>query len=280
MKFVTPNEGSKSDQDSVKKLVSSVVNMASNVVSETYTVTFNEKKRRDKLKRMVGVHNLKGSIVKQNIHNVMSPISAISGYLELINMHLLEDPDVNQIEYYREKIELGIREVNTIVEQLHGIYQDDLNDDFLDVDLNWLIEDVCSQLNSTKTRVVLTENVRPIHISTEIFIAKLIIFDLIKYAVKSTINRGQVTLITDCNHENAFFSIFFNCSEKKKQELAKIFMNQYSDVLIDDKTDSYNEGLINSINLAKQIDSSIRFIYENNEKATFKLTIPLSENKN
>jgi homospermidine synthase len=80
---------------------------------------------KDKYSKLKSVHQLQKSIVRQNMHNAMSPLSAISGYLELINMSLMTEPDIEQIDFYRKKIESGINEVNTIIEQLQGIYSDE-----------------------------------------------------------------------------------------------------------------------------------------------------------
>lgn len=80
----------------------------------------------DQYKRLRTLYNLQKSIVRQNMHNAMSPISAISGYLELMNLTLDEDADPERIERYRKKIENGIQELNIILEHLHKTFSEEV----------------------------------------------------------------------------------------------------------------------------------------------------------
>jgi hypothetical protein len=73
----------------------------------------------EKLKTLHYLHKKK---VRKNIHKAMSPISAISGYLELMKMSLKEGGDTNQLERYRAKIDQGVSELGEIIEELHKIY--------------------------------------------------------------------------------------------------------------------------------------------------------------
>ena len=63
-------------------------------------------------------------MVTEKMHRAMSPISAISGYLELMEMLLEKDPTNDSIERYRSKIEEGIGEVGEIIEELHEVFAD------------------------------------------------------------------------------------------------------------------------------------------------------------
>lgn len=60
--------------------------------------------------------------VRKDMHRAMSPISAISGYLELMKMVLQNDADIERIEKYRTKIDEGIDELGDIIENLHDVF--------------------------------------------------------------------------------------------------------------------------------------------------------------
>jgi signal transduction histidine kinase len=241
-------------------------------------------KQKDRFSRLRSVHKLQRSIVRQNMHNVMSPISAISGYLELINMSLSQDPDVEQIEYYRKKIELGIEEVNTIMEQLQGIYNDETDncckesDTMLDVDLNWIVREVCTQNRFMEQNIEFSTNANPLHVHTDIFIAKLILFNLISYAVKNSPKDELVELVTNKGEQTAGFSVAFKVQEKKVKELKAIITGKgLYDLDEHVLENSFNEGLMNSTHLANEIEGVISFLHDDNGLSKLKLTIPLAQ---
>jgi hypothetical protein len=258
--------------------------LAGSVVSEHYSDTFKETKKQNRFKKLEGVHKLERSIIRQNMHNAMSPISAISGYLELINMSLEDNPDVERIEYYRKKIESGVNEVNNIIEQLQGIYSqelmagfDDDGDDLIDVELNWMIQEVCNQMQSSTSNVTLSQKAFPLHVRTDLFIAKLIIFNLINYTTKSSCKGDDIQLVTDNDGDAATLTIHFSTSDRKKEELSYMFKNAGNkEALQEVEKNSFNEGLINSIKLAKEIYSNIGFLSLHGGNAVLKLSMPLA----
>ncbi|MTI86514.1 MAG: HAMP domain-containing histidine kinase [Balneolaceae bacterium] len=233
---------------------------------------------KNRYSKLQGIHQLQKSIVRQNMHNAMSPISAISGYLELINMSLSQEPDVDQIEYYRKKIEYGIQEVNNIIEQLQGIYRDELDntgeekETLLDVDLNWIVRQVIENMHCGGEHTTFTTNVSPLHIKTDLFITKLIIFNLISYASKSSPKGEMLELETSKDKAMATFLIKFNISENRKKELNNIVSGNAPANGID----SFAEGLLTSVELADQVQGCITFMSVNDSVGMLKLSIPLT----
>lgn len=266
------------NDEKIKQLVEQIVDSVSNV---GYPGEIERLKV--KYTKLKTVHQLQKSIVRQNMHNAMSPLSAISGYLELINMKLSSDPDLDQIEYYRTKIESGIQEVNTIIEQLQGIYNDETDtllidevEQLLDVDMNWLIREVCSKMHFTETDINFNMKSVALHVQTDIFITKLIIFNLINYAIKCNCEKQPIDLITDKTESFATFEVKFDVVDSKKIEIAHVIKKANSlngDLDIDN---SFDEGLLTSVKLAKEIKSSINFLGIQKGKAHIKLSIPLA----
>lgn len=58
-------------------------------------------------------------MVCAKMHKAMSPISAISGYLELMKMLLEQDANSESLEQYRSKVKEGVSEIGEIIEELH-----------------------------------------------------------------------------------------------------------------------------------------------------------------
>lgn len=267
------------EYDRVKELVSSVVALAGSVVTETSPRGRFEHEKKDNFNKIVGVHRLQRSIVKQNMHNAMSPISAISGYLELINMSLLGNPDVEKIESYRKKIESGVAEVNSIIEQLQDIYSQDLitsgpDTQKVEVDLNWLITDVLDNMYGRRDLIELDTAKEPLHISTDLFIAKLIIFNLINYAGKVALRSEGVHISSDKEAGSAVLMIEFTASEQKRTELASLFRNSDNSRLPEGiEENSFNDGILSSISLAEEIDANLTFMSVKSGQVVLKLSV-------
>ncbi len=260
----------------IKKLVEQIVESVSSV-----GYPGESERLREKYTKLKTVHQLQKSIVRQNMHNAMSPLSAISGYLELINLSLATNPDLDQIEYYRKKIETGIHEVNTIIEQLQGIYNDESDtlliddvDHLLDVDLNWLVREVCAKMHFTESDMKLNMKSISLHVQTDIFITKLIIFNLINYAIKCNCNKQPIEIITDSFDGHATFEVKFDVAESKKIEIAHVIKKANSILPDYESENSFDEGLLTSVKLAKEINSNINFLSIQQGKAHIKLSIP------
>lgn len=262
----------------IKILVEQIVDSVSNVGYPSEKE--NLKERYAKLKK---VHQLQRSIVRQNMHNAMSPLSAISGYLELINMSLLNDPDLDQIEYYRKKIETGINEVNTIIEQLQGIYNDETDNvlvedsnELLDVDLNWLVREVCTRMHFTDSNIQFNMKSKSLHIQTDIFITKLIVFNLINYAIKCNSAKNSVEVITDLAKNYATFEVKFDVADSKKIDIAHVIKKANSLTTDFESQNSFDEGLLTSVKLAKEINGNITFLSIQKGRAHIKLSVPMA----
>ncbi|MBO6793836.1 MAG: hypothetical protein JJ895_08000 [Balneolaceae bacterium] len=267
--------------DKIKQLVEQIVESVSSVGYQGEV-----EQLRDKYSKLKTVHQLQKSIVRQNMHNAMSPLSAISGYLELINMALLSEPDYEQIEHYRKKIESGIQEVNTILEQLQGIYNDESDlvttdevDTFLDVDLNWLVRDVCSKMHFTDSDLKLEMKTISLHVQTDVFISKLIIFNLINYASKCSSQKEPLSLITNESNRAAEFIIEFEVVDQKKVEIARVIKSANSISKSFESNNSFDEGLLTSVKLAKEIFANISYLGLQEGEIQIKLSIPMAKTK-
>lgn len=237
----------------------------------------------NRFRKLRDVHQLQKSIVKQKMHNAMSPISAISGYLELINISLSNEPDVKQIEHYRKQIEAGVNQVNVILEQLMKIYSDESDqiasgqEVLLDVDLNWVVSEVCNEMNCAGPDVYFDRSDNPLHIRTDLFMAKLIIFNMISFAVKCTSKEELLQIKTSAGEDEAIFSVCFDVSQKKKEELIEMMSKDCCYGNLNGKPlNSFNDGLCKSRKLAMQMNGVIWVDDYKDELLKLNLSIPLS----
>lgn len=90
-----------------------------------YTITEFDANDTQKYRRLKAVYSLHKSMVKENMHKAMSPLSSISGYLELIVMLLQEGENQEQIEKYCSQIQEGVNEIGEIVENLYEVFHEE-----------------------------------------------------------------------------------------------------------------------------------------------------------
>lgn len=271
------NSDREKNEEKIKSLVEQIVESVSTIGYPSEVEQLKEK-----YTKLKTVHSLQKSIVRQNIHNVMSPLSAISGYLELINLSLESDPDLNQLEFYRQKIEKGIIEVNTIIEQIQGIYTDETDQtsteeiSSLDVDLNWLVREVIGKMHFSDQNIELEEKAVGLHVCTDIFITKLIIFNLINYASKCSTKKQPILLTTEKYVDHAYFTVIFDAAKAKKIEISRVIKSAYSLNNTYVSNNSFDEGLMTSVKLAMEIGCKINFMGSTNGCVQLNFSIPLS----
>lgn len=163
------------------------------------------------------VHDLQKSTVRHCIHKVKSPVSAISGYLELLTNSVSSGQDEQNIERYSKKISDGLHEVSLLLEQLHEMYSVDheqAGNEFPNVDLNWLAGDVADIFNGSSelnaARVCLSLADRQIFIQANLIQIKLIIYNLIRATDLSTSDQTEIEITTKTENRQAIVQVWPN----------------------------------------------------------------------
>ncbi|NBC27587.1 MAG: hypothetical protein GVY08_12050 [Bacteroidetes bacterium] len=139
-----------------------------------------------KYSHLKALHDLQNSTVRHFMHNIMSPLSAVSGYLELLANNLDGDVDTEKLGRYSTRIGDGLNEIGFLLEQLHEIYKDEQppggSPESPVVELNWLVQEVETIVsNSTDIRskeIVVLESEKPVYVEAELFQLKLMIYNL------------------------------------------------------------------------------------------------------
>ena len=68
------------------------------------------------------ISNLQKVVVRQNLHQMVSPLNAIQGYLELLDASADVEPNAKQ-KYYKKQIETGLNELQNILKHIHSLYE-------------------------------------------------------------------------------------------------------------------------------------------------------------
>jgi light-regulated signal transduction histidine kinase (bacteriophytochrome) len=151
----------------------------------------------------------------------------------------------------------------------------------LDVDLNWIVSEVCQQMCCVVQDISFSEYQQPLHIRTELFVTKLIIYNLISYAGKCTSVKESIELRTSKRTNWAVFSVEFETSQNKETELKNIMAIKQDQALQSDSvSNSFDEGILTSRTLAEQIDGILDFSCTEEGLSTLSLKIPLSYSDN
>ena len=77
---------------------------------------------RDKSASFEQISNLHKVVVRQSLHQMVSPLNAIQGYLELFDASGDVEPNAKQ-QYYKKQIETGLNELHNILNHIHSLYE-------------------------------------------------------------------------------------------------------------------------------------------------------------
>lgn len=242
-----------------------------------YNLTIKDEETESRFHKLNALHQLQKCMVRQSMHNAMSPISAISGYLELMNMSISDgEADIDRIERYREKIMHGISEVNRILEQLHELYKeegDEVDEPAIDFDINWVIRQQCAQLKAfTQAKVHVNNSLPAIHVCSDLYATRLIISNLLNYLLKCTKDGNRLHLAVERDDSSAVVSFTFKSICQRKEIMRDIISGDNYDSL----ENSYDKGLKNSVKLLEQIEGHIEMNEDGNE-ILLQLYLPLAD---
>jgi signal transduction histidine kinase len=218
-----------------------------------------------------------------SIHDIMSPVTAIDGYLELMKGHLnTEDEAFYVLHGYSEKIKKGVQDIGAILEQLRAINKNGIENSYvaLDVDLNWVAADVCEIMKGSAEAkghdLVLVQNHLPVHVSVDIQHLKRILYNFISNAIRYTPKAGRIEIHVDEIDAMGCVTVTDNGIGIPEDKLDYIFrLNAKLN-----KEDLYNNrstgiGLYVNSTLARQIGGEITVESVPGEGSSFTIKIPL-----
>lgn len=166
-----------------------------------------------KYKHLKAVHDLQNRTVRHFMHNLMSPLSAVSGYLELLSNSLSSVPASEKLERYSSNISSGLNEIGFMLEQLHDIYKEDHQfsdeDESPVVELNWLVNEVKEIVSGASglcaSEVIIIPSAKPVYVEAELFQMKLMIYNLVISA--DSFSSPESVLEVEVEHDESEFAL-------------------------------------------------------------------------
>jgi signal transduction histidine kinase len=224
-------------------------------------------------------------ILGLSIHDIMSPVTAIDGYLELMKQHLqTEDEAYNVLHGYSEKIKRGVQDISAILEQLRSINKNGIENSYvaLDVDLNWVAADVYEIMKGSAENkghtLILSQNHLPVHVNVDIQHLKRILYNFVSNAIRYTPKGGRIEIHVDEIDAKGCVSVIDNGIGIPEDKLEYIFrLNAKLN-----KEDLYNNrstgiGLYVNSTLVRQIGGEISVESVLGKGSSFTLKIPLCD---
>jgi len=240
-----------------------------------------------KYKQLKAIHQLQNRTVRHFMHNVMSPLSAVSGYLELLMNNLDGVEKQEKLTRYSQNIGDGLNEIGFLLEQLHDIYRDDTfegaTSELPVVELNWLVNEVKEIVsNSTELKaseIKFVEAGEPVFVKAELFQIKLMIYNLITIADSFSNAEGSLEVEVDRDQSEFALLIRSNGDHIPDPSLRNLFQSKEIMRLTDDVE---GDGqLLLGLKICAQISDQIsgRIIMDKRDRKTpqFILTAPVAE---
>lgn len=241
-----------------------------------------------KYKHLKAVHDLQNRTVRHFMHNIMSPLSAVSGYLELLANSISPDPESEKLARYSAKIGSGLNEIGFMLEQLHEIYKEDQyspdQSESPVVELNWLVNEVkdivSGAVDLRAGKVVVVPSLKPVYIEAELFQIKLMIYNLIISADSFSTSESVLEIEVE-RDESEFALIVRNKGGIIAEGYIRSLFNKGDIVMLTDEMDEGSSlllGLKICSQIADQVNGHILIDKRDRESPKFVLTAPFKEN--
>lgn len=147
------------------------------------------------------LYRLQKKILFQSLHDLQSPLSAVSGYLELMQICSDGDKDFTKIDRYRQNIQSGIDEIDEIIKLIRYLEmktsEDERSGDY-DVSLNWFLGDLCYQVisyaESKSQKIVYEESVSERYLKKNISLVRLFLYNILIGMLKFMPKKGVIKI--------------------------------------------------------------------------------------
>ncbi|MDG5768217.1 HAMP domain-containing sensor histidine kinase [Balneolales bacterium ANBcel1] len=226
------------------------------------------------------------SVLRLTTHDLMSPLNAIKGYLDLMKFCLNTNADLEQLAGYRSKIKSGVEDISSILQQVREMGKQDEYEDYiaLDVDLNWVVRDVCDVMEGAalakEHKLECIQTSQPVYVSADLSRLKRILFNLITNSIKYTSRGGEITVSVENNDAEARIIVADNGLGIPRESFKDIFRPDKKLHLCGTENESSSGlGLYISTHFAAQMNGRITLESEVEEGSRFSLHLPLSSSE-
>lgn len=213
-------------------------------------------------------------------HELKTPLSSIKVLSESILLNG-EAPKEMYIEFLQD-INSEVDRMTEIINDLLTLVRLDQKEvpvNFKQQNLNNLVSDIVKRLNPLaghKNINLSCELIEEVLADIDATKLTLAVSNLIENAIKYTDGGGEVKVVLDCDHQNAFITVIDTGVGMAEEELGKIFDRFYRiDKTRDRETGGTGLGLSITHSTVLMHDGSIRVSSRENEGTTFVVRIPL-----
>lgn len=222
-------------------------------------------------------------VMDMAVHDLSSPLSAIHGYLEMIEKNLKKNQNLETIKKYYERISIGVQDITAILTQFEDLKNiktrsDDLN--LVLTNLNWMISDIAKlyKLKAEKQNLELTSQLpeEPVYVMADVTRMKRSIINLVGNAIKYSKPKGFVKIQLEADEAHAILHVIDNgigVSEDKKNDIFKPFFQISKDTSKKDPS-SVGLGLFIATNFVKQMDGHIDMKSREGKGSRFSIYLP------
>lgn len=217
--------------------------------------------RPPQISKTILVGNLQKESLMQCLHDIQSPLSGASGYLELMQICLNGDKDLFKLARYRNKIQEGLEELEKILVQMSYIYKGEVRGDersLMEFDLNWLVNDICvniSALAQKRSQAIIFKNrSQSVHVKSDMIVLKLLLYNLIIAVLKVAAKEEKIEMAVNRNNHTVELNIRVNEIVRPLDEVIDPY-KESANLAAPDKTDQVSSYVAQAI---KFLDGSIQ----------------------
>ncbi len=237
-----------------------------------------------KQKRLEEVIAFKNNVLSITTHDLRSPLTAVLGYLDMMDKRLKQTSDT-ELQEYHTMVQMGVNNMADLVNQLHDIVLIDLNRielDLVEVDLNWIAEEVYHLMqgaaHAKEQELLFRPYEAPLYAVVDISKIKRVLFNLISNALKYTPRGGQIELGLEYEDETALLHVRDNGVGIEREKQKSIFEPFYKvNETGTEGEPSTGIGLFTCYYLSRLFNGSVAVNSEIGNGATFTFRLPAKE---
>ncbi|HKI46366.1 MAG TPA: HAMP domain-containing sensor histidine kinase [Balneolales bacterium] len=237
-----------------------------------------------KQKRLEEVIAFKNNVLSITTHDLRSPLTAVLGYLDMMDKELLQSGN-SDLRQYHAMVQMGVNNMADLVNQLNDIVLIDLNKielNLIKVDLNWVAEEVYELMqgaaHAKEQELLFRRHGSPLYAEVDIPKAKRILFNLISNALKYTPRGGKIEISLDYEEDTALIHVRDNGMGIEKEKQKSIFEPFYKASESGTEGEpSTGIGLFTCYYLSRLFDGSVFVSSDKGKGAMFTLRLPAEE---
>lgn len=184
--------------------------------------------------REIVISRLQQKILFRCMHDVQSPLIAVSGYLDLLELCLNDDKDLFKIERYRLQLKEGVEQVSQILKQIRYTYgreeENHPGGEPIEADVTWFLEEVvenASKLAKKKEqKIVLESEGKNLLLTTDLFLLQLFLYSTLISLLRFTSKKAVIS-VSISQEEDAVRIDFFSAeAERQADEILETILDR------------------------------------------------------